>query len=77
MIMAMADGDSQAVIVLHAFDNREISLIMRAVKGALGGRDIIFAKSTPTSLKMRLGDVVDDVSEDHEYIKKNPPQRQK
>lgn len=75
-VMAEEEGQGrQAVIVLHAFDNREISLIMKAVKRELSGRDIIFAKSTPTSLKMRLGELVEDVNEDHQYIKQNPPQK--
>lgn len=63
----------QAVIVLHGFENREISLIMRAVKGALAKRDIIFAKTTAHSLKMRVSELIEDVSEDHRYIKSNPP----
>jgi len=67
------EAPESATIILHGFGHREISLIMRAVKGALPGRDIIFAKSTPTSLKMRLANLIADVGEDHAHLKQNPP----
>ena len=35
--------------------------------------DLIFAKATPNSLQMKLADIVEDASEDHEYLRKNPP----
>ena len=60
------------VIILHGFENKEIAIIMKEVKRALSN-DIIFAKSTETSLKMKLRDLIEDVSEDHRYIKNNPP----
>jgi len=39
--------------------------------------DLIFAKATSNSLQMKLADIVADVSEDHEYLRKNPPPAQK
>jgi hypothetical protein len=35
--------------------------------------DLIFAKTTPNSIQMRLQDLIVDMSQDHEYLKKNPP----
>mgnify|MGYP006298238975 CR=1 FL=1 len=36
--------------------------------------DLIFAKTTDSSLQMKLADLIEDMSEDHEYLKNNPPQ---
>jgi hypothetical protein len=36
--------------------------------------DLIFAKTTGNSLQMKLADLIVDMSEDHEYLRKNPPQ---
>ncbi len=61
-------------IILHGFTNQDIDLILRAVKQLfVPKKDIVFAKTTPTSLKMRLGALIADISEDHEYLKNNPP----
>ncbi|MFW5689742.1 MAG: hypothetical protein ACOC1U_09225 [Spirochaetota bacterium] len=38
--------------------------------------DLIFARSTPSSLEMKLADLIADMSEDHEYLRNNPPPRQ-
>mgnify|MGYP001140522787 CR=1 FL=1 len=35
--------------------------------------DLIFAMSTENSLEMKLSDLIEDMSEDHEYLKNNPP----
>lgn len=37
-------------------------------------RDLIFAKSTESSLQMKLANLIIDMSGDHEYLKNNPPQ---
>ena len=39
--------------------------------------DLIFAKTTSNSLQMKLADLIVDMSEDHEYLRKNPPQAAK
>lgn len=36
--------------------------------------DLIFARSTENSLQMKLADLIEDMSEDHEYLRNNPPQ---
>ncbi len=37
--------------------------------------DLIFARTTENSLRMKLADLIADMSEDHEYLKNNPPQQ--
>ena len=62
------------VMIMHGFENADIDRVMKAVREALGRpKDLIFAKSTPNSLKMQLGELIQDMSEDHEYLKNNPP----
>lgn len=66
------------VIILNGFSYEEIDKIMRSVKPHFDNpRDLIFAKTTPTSLKMTVEDLIEDISEDHEYLKKNPPNLKK
>ena len=36
--------------------------------------DLIFAKSTRNSLQTKLADLIVDMSGDHDYLRKNPPQ---
>ncbi|MFW5994616.1 MAG: DUF3783 domain-containing protein [Spirochaetia bacterium] len=62
------------VIILNGFDYEEITKIMRAVKALFDKpKDLIFAKTTDSSLQMKLADLIIDMSEDHEYLKNNPP----
>ncbi len=63
------------VIIMHGMDNAEIDLVMRAVKKTLDkSKDTIFAKTTENSLKMKVKDLIEDLSEDHQYLKENPPE---
>lgn len=62
------------VVIMNGFSYEEITRIMRAVKALFDNpRDLIFAKTTDSSLEMKLSDLIIDMSEDHEYLKKNPP----
>ncbi|MFP4484955.1 MAG: DUF3783 domain-containing protein [Spirochaetaceae bacterium] len=66
------------VIIMNGFTFEEIDKIMRAVKPLFGNpRDLIFAKTTAQSVEMKLKDLIVDMSEDHEYLKKNPPKIKK
>jgi hypothetical protein len=40
---------------------------------ATSTRDLIFAKTTANSIKMRLQDLIVDMSQDHAYLQENPP----
>jgi len=65
------------VAILHGFTREEIFAIMRAVKRELGAEtDVAFAMTTTHSLQLKLQDVVDDIAQEHAYLKANPPARQ-
>ena len=65
------------VIIMNGFSNDEIARIMAAVKPLFDHpRDLIFAKTTRHSVEMKLKDLIVDISEDHEYLKKNPPTKE-
>ncbi len=65
------------VIIMNGFTYDEITRIMRSVKGMFENpKDLIFAKTTENSLEMKLKDLIIDMSEDHEYLKNNPPNTQ-
>ncbi len=66
------------VIIMNGFTYEEIDKIMRAVKPLFDNpRDLIFAKTTENSVEMVLKDLIVDMSGDHEYLKNNPPHKQK
>ncbi len=65
------------VIIMNGFSNDEIARIMAAVKPLFENpRDLIFAKTTKHSVEMKLKDLIVDISQDHEYLKKNPPTKE-
>ena len=64
------------VIIMNGFSQEELVSIMRAVRRLFDNpRDLIFAKTTPKSVNMVLKDLIVDMSEDHEYLKNNPPEQ--
>ena len=64
------------VIIMNGFTQQEIVAIMRAVRRLFENPgDLIFAKTTPKSVNMVLKDLIVDMSEDHEYLKNNPPEQ--
>jgi hypothetical protein len=66
---------NERVIIMHGLSNAEMDLVMRAAKRELENpRDVIFAKTTENSLKMKVGALIEDLSEDHNYLKENPPE---
>ncbi len=67
--------DEQRVIIMHGLSYAEIDLVMRAAKKQLENpKDVIFAKTTENSLKMKVEELIEDLSEDHNYLKENPPE---
>ncbi len=72
----MPDKDylQNRVVIMNGFNDSEINTIMNAVKKLFPGKgSVIFAKTTPNSLEMKLGELIIDMSQDHEYLQKNPP----
>ena len=63
------------VIIMNGFRHDEIVRIMRVIKTLFDKpRDLIFATTTPSSLQMKLADLIVDMSRDHRYLAENPPQ---
>ena len=61
---------------MHGLSYAEIDLVMRAAKKQLENpKDVIFAKTTDNSLKMKVEELIEDLSEDHNYLKENPPEK--
>uniref|UniRef100_A0A7C3I546 DUF3783 domain-containing protein n=1 Tax=Gracilinema caldarium TaxID=215591 RepID=A0A7C3I546_9SPIR len=66
------------VIVMHGFSHEQMIAIMRAAKAAakemgVDPLSIAFSSSTPTNMEWKLKDLIAEVREEHEYMKKNPP----
>ena len=66
------------VILLHGFSQEEMSKILRVVKAAVDDpQEIAFAMTTPTNLQWKIKDFINDVRGDHEYLRQNPPGKDK
>lgn len=66
------------VVLMHGFSSDQAIAIMRAARKAAqeAGADpasIAFATTTATNLEWKVKDFVQEVSQEHEYMKKNPP----
>jgi cysteine sulfinate desulfinase/cysteine desulfurase-like protein len=66
------------VILMHGFSHEQMITIMRAAKAAakelgVDPLSIAFTSSTPTNMEWKLKDLIAEVREEHEYMKKNPP----
>lgn len=61
----------------NEFAKRVLSVVAAAKQlpetQGVGPGDLIFAKTTENSLQMKLADLIEDMSEDHEYLKNHPP----
>ena len=67
--------DQNKVVILHGFTREQIHTVMKAVRNEIEhGETIAFAKTTEHSLKRTLGDLVGDISQEHDYMRKHPPQ---
>lgn len=64
-------------VFLHNFSNKEISLILKAVNTLYPDKrerkKLVFAKTTETSLQMKVKEWIEDTAEDHLYLLENPP----
>ncbi len=67
--------NEQKVVVVHGFSHEEVYRLLKAVKREFEqGDEIAFAMTTEHSLTMKLGEVVQDVGAEHQYMKNHPPQ---
>ena len=68
------ENSPEKVVIMHGFTKEQVFTLMRAVKREFGTQeDIAFAMTTARSLENKLADVVNDVAEEHAYMKKHPP----
>ena len=66
------------VVLMHGFTNEQALAVMRAARKAAGeaGADpasIAFATTTPTNAEWKVSELLSEVAEEHEYMRKNPP----
>lgn len=70
----MEHESGDRVVFLHGFSQDEIKKILSAVKLAFDKPlDVAFCMSTQNNMNWKVKDLISDVREDHEYLKKNPP----
>lgn len=64
----------ERVVLIHGFSQEETIAIMRAAKSvAKDPQGIAFTTSTPTNIEWKLRELIAEVREEHEYMRKNPP----
>ena len=62
------------VIFMHGFTSDEMGRILRGVKSVVDDPGMVaFCMSTKNNLDWKIRDLISDVTEEHEYMKKNPP----
>ncbi|MCF7949628.1 MAG: DUF3783 domain-containing protein [Spirochaetia bacterium] len=65
----------ERMVLIHGFSREETIAIMRAAKSVSSDpQGIAFTTSTPSNIEWKLRDVIAEVREEHEYMRKNPPQ---
>ena len=66
--------DDERIVLIHGFSREETIAIMRAAKNVVTDpQGIAFTTSTPTNLEWKLCELITEVREEHEYLRKNPP----
>lgn len=71
--MADKSTEQMPLVFLHGMSREEAVTAMRAVKAALPDRDIAFSMSTPSNVQWKVADLIEEVSAEHRYMQKNPP----
>lgn len=66
--------DNSKVVFLHGFTQEEITRIIRGVRSVVeDSGSVAFCMSTEKNLEWKVKDLMADVTEEHEYMKRNPP----
>jgi hypothetical protein len=64
----------ERLVLIHGFDREETIAIMRAAKSAVKDpQGVAFTTSTPSNIEWKLKDLIVEVREEHEFMRKNPP----
>ena len=71
------DDHGYKVIFMHGFSQEELTRIMRGVKSVVTDPGMVaFCMSTENNLDLKIRELIADVTEEHDYLKrtsKNPP----
>ena len=63
---------------MHGFSEEEISLIMRGVRSVVTDpSSVAFCMSTEKNVEWKGKALLADVTEEHEYMRRNPPETTK
>lgn len=62
------------VVFMHGFTREEMSRIIKGVRSVVEDPgDVAFCMSTENNLEWKVKELLADVVEEHEYMKRNPP----
>ena len=62
------------VVLFHGFSQDEMGRIMRGIKSVADDPGkVAFCMSTENNLDWKIRDLIEDVTEEHDYMKNNPP----
>jgi hypothetical protein len=62
------------VIFMHGFTQDEVGRILRGVKSVVEDPGkVAFCMSTDNNVDWKIRDLIDDVTEEHDFMKKNRP----
>ena len=62
------------VVFMHGFTQDEIGRILRGVKSVVEDPGMVaFCMSTENNMDWKIRELIDDVTEEHDFMKKNPP----
>ena len=68
-------SDDTKVVFVHGFSQEEVSRIMRGVRSVVADPgSVAFCMSTEKNVEWKVKSLIADVTEEHEYMKRNPPQ---
>jgi hypothetical protein len=69
-----SDSADERMVLIHGFSRDETIAVMRAAKTAVSDpQGVAFTTSTPTNLDWKLCDLIVEVREEHEFMRRNPP----
>ena len=64
----------ERMILIHGFTREDTMKILKAVKGSLDDpAGIAFSVTTETNQNWKVSDLIREVRDEHEYMRKNPP----
>ncbi len=65
----------ERLIMIHGFSRDDTIKIMRTVKNIIeeDPQGIAFTMTTPANLEWKISDLIKEVRNEHEFMRKNPP----